>query len=69
MPDTFREEKNNSRSEWDVAYIYKAGRKLFVECQYGAKAPPIVLEPGPSTVTCEFLVQGSDNMSLVCKSH
>ena len=67
-PDTFHQSKGGSRSEWDVAYIYQAGRHLFVECQYGPNAASVILEPVPSTYTCEFVSQGAKNISLVCKS-
>lgn len=68
MPDTFHESKSGSRSEWDVAYIFEAGRHLFVECQYGPKVSAVILEPGPSTYKCEFLSQGDGKKSLMCKS-
>jgi hypothetical protein len=68
-PDTFHQGKNGSRSEWDVAYVYKLGRHLFVQCQYGPKTPAVLLEPVPSTYKCEFISQGAENVSLVCKSH
>jgi hypothetical protein len=68
-PDTFHQSKGGSRSEWDVAYIYQAGRHLFVECQYGPKASAVILEPGPSTYKCEFLSEGAKSVSLSCQSH
>ena len=68
QPDTSQQSKGGSRSQWDVAYIYKAGRHLFVECQYGPNAASVILEPVPSTYTCEFISQGAKNISLVCKS-
>ena len=69
MPDSFRKTGNGSRSGWDVAYIFKAGRQLFVECQYGPNASTVILEPGPSTYKCEFLSGGEKNVSLICRSH
>jgi hypothetical protein len=68
-PDTFHQSKGGSRSEWDVAYIYQAGRHLFVECQYGPEAPAVILEPEPSTSKCEFQSKGVEGVSLVCQSH
>ena len=69
MPDTFRKSKGGSLSEWDVAYIFEAGRHLFVECQYGTKIPPVILEPGSSTRKCEFTSHGAGSKSLICKSY
>jgi hypothetical protein len=69
MPDSFRKIGNGSQSGWDVAYIFEAGRQLFVECQYGPKVSTVILEPGPSTYKCEFLSRGEKNVSLTCQSH
>jgi hypothetical protein len=68
MPDTSHETKNGSQSKWDVAYIFKAGRQLFVECQYGPKGSTVILEPKPSTDKCEFLSQRDKTVSLTCQS-
>lgn len=68
-PDSSHQGKGGIRSEWDVGYIYKAGRHLFVECRYGPKTPSVVLEPGPSTDKCAFISHGAKNVSLVCKSN
>jgi hypothetical protein len=68
MPDTVHESNSGSKSEWDVAYIFEAGRRLFVECQYGPKITPVIIEPSPSTSKCEFLSQGVGKKSLVCRS-
>jgi hypothetical protein len=67
MPDTFRKSKSGSRSEWEVAYIFKAGRRLYVECQYGPKVSTVILEPEPATDKCEWLSQANKNVSFVCK--
>jgi hypothetical protein len=69
MPDSFRKVGNGTRSGWDVAYIFEAGRQLFVECQYGPKVSPVILEPGPSAYKCEFLSRGAKNVSFTCQSH
>lgn len=67
-PDTYKETKTGGRSEWDVAYIYKAGRKLYVECKYNSKTSKVLLEPDASTYKCEFLTQGKKGVSFSCKS-
>ena len=67
-PDSVHESRGETRSEWDVAYIFKAGRRLFVECEYGQEANTVVLEPAPSTYICEYLARGEKEVSLVCKS-
>lgn len=67
-PDTYKETKSGGRSEWDVAYIYQAGRKLYVECQYHSNTTKIILEPDASTYKCEFLTRGKKGVSFSCKS-
>jgi hypothetical protein len=69
MPDTFHESKNETQSKWDVAYIFKAGRQLFVECEYGPKVSMVILEPEPSTYKCELLSQQGKQVALTCQSH
>jgi hypothetical protein len=69
MPDTSHETKNGSQTKWDVAYLFKLGRQLFVECQYGPKGSTVILEPKPSTDKCEFLSQRDKTVSLTCQSH
>jgi hypothetical protein len=68
MPDSFRKTKDGGRSEWDVAYIFEADRKLFVECQYGGKVAPVVIEPKPSTTRCVFVTHDRGHKSLTCVS-
>jgi hypothetical protein len=69
MPDSSREGKGGTRSEWQVAYIFKAGRRLYVECKYGPTISAVMLEPEPSTYKCEFASQGDSTISLTCLSH
>lgn len=66
MPDRFRTTKDGSSSEWDVAYVFQAGRKLFVECKYGKKAAPVVMKPSPRTTKCTFIDQDRGPRSLTC---
>ena len=46
VPDGVHKTKDGTRSVWDVSYIFKDGRQLFVECRYGATASTVVLDPG-----------------------
>ncbi|GGF19300.1 hypothetical protein GCM10011611_26510 [Aliidongia dinghuensis] len=67
MPDTFKKEKTGGgKSDWDVAYIFEAGRQLYVECQYGSKVPSIVLK-APKVNTCTFKSDRNSKNSLTCK--
>ncbi len=68
VPDKFHEGTSGARSEWSVAYIFEAGRRLFVRCQYGRTGSSITLEPDTSTATCEFLTRGGKDVSLTCRS-
>lgn len=68
VPDKSVKEGAGVRSEWSVAYIFKAGRRLFVECRYGGNLPPIVLTPDPSTTHCVFRLAANGNVTLVCLS-
>ena len=68
MPDSFRKTKAGGWSEWDVAYVFKAGRKLFVACKYGDHAAPIVIQPGPATTKCWFIERNRGRRSLTCVS-
>lgn len=54
MPDGVKQRKGSTRSEWNVAYIFKAGRRLFVECDYGPRAKPIVIKPNVHVRACFF---------------
>lgn len=69
MPDRYHKTKDGGRSEWAVAYVFRAGRKLFVECQYGGKVAPVVIEPDPSTTKCTFVTRDRGRKSLTCVSH
>lgn len=65
VPDRYRETKDGGRSEWDVAYAFQAGRKLYVECRYGGEVPPVVIEPAPTTTTlCTFVARRQGRTSL-----
>lgn len=68
VPDRYRKTKDGGRSEWDVAYVYAAGRKLFVECRYGAKVAPVVIEPAPTATQCAFVTRSQGRKSLSCVS-
>lgn len=68
MPDSYHENKGVGRSEWDVAYIFQAGRHLFVKCDYGPSVPAVILEPEPSTQQCVFLSKRDGAVSLTCGS-
>jgi hypothetical protein len=65
-PDSFRETKGVGRSEWDVAYIFQAGRRLYVQCDYGPTTPAVTVEPAASTSRCVFLSKPDGNVSLTC---
>jgi hypothetical protein len=68
VPDSYRKTRDGGRSEWDVAYVFQAGRQLHVECKYGDKAAPVVIEPPPSTTRCEFVTRAKGAKSLTCMS-
>src|ERR1700722_15542738 len=63
MPDRYRKGKSGGQSDWNVTYIFKAGRHLFVECQYGAKIPSIVLEATAAGL-CTFSTNNDAGNSL-----
>ena len=66
MPDHDRKIKGGGQSEWNVAYIFQAGRKLYVECQYGSKMPSTILE-APKVETCTYYTNANRRNSLTCK--
>jgi hypothetical protein len=68
MPDSYRKTRDGGRSEWDVAYVFKAGRQLYVECKYGDKVAPVVIEPATSTTHCAFVTRDKGQKSLTCVS-
>ncbi len=68
VPDTSQKTADGTRSRWSVAYIFQAGRRLYVECQYGPKSAPITLVPEPSTYQCEFLSGRTAQVSLSCQA-
>ncbi|HUB13350.1 MAG TPA: STY0301 family protein [Acetobacteraceae bacterium] len=67
-PDNFHKTRQGTWSEWDVAYIFKAGRQLYVQCQYAQHAASVMLEPGPGTYQCEYVTEAGGKVSLTCKS-
>ena len=66
MPDHYRKSKRGGQSDWNVAYIFQAGRRLYVECQYGSKISSIVLE-APRVDACTYASNGKRRKSLTCK--
>lgn len=68
VPDTSQKTAEGIRSRWSVAYIFQAGRRLYVECQYGPKGPLITLVPEASTYQCEFLSRRTGQVSLSCQA-
>ena len=69
MPDSFHGTKRVGRSEWDVAYIFRAGRRLYVSCDYGPTIAAVVKEPPTTTTTCVLLSHRDGNVSLSCQEH
>ncbi len=68
VPDRYRETKDGGRSEWDVAYVFEAGRKVYVECRYGGRQAPIVIEPAATTTTCTWITRHDGRSALGCVS-
>ncbi|MDY0743307.1 STY0301 family protein [Paucibacter sp. R3-3] len=68
VPDRHRQTKDGSRSEWDVAYVFEAGRQLYVECRYRGNTEPVVIEPPPATTLCTFVTRHRGRSSLGCAS-
>ena len=67
VPDRSVKEGTGVRSEWSVAYVFQAGRKLFVECHYGGAVPPITLAPDASTTHCVYRSAAAGQVTLVCQ--
>lgn len=67
VPDSFHEAEGIGRSEWDVTYIFQAGRRLYVQCDYGPTVPVVVLQPVASTKKCVYLSQRDGTVSLTCR--
>lgn len=66
MPDKSRKLKNGGvESTWDVAYIFQAGRKLYVECQYGSSTSHVTVEPANVKI-CVFS-NSNNRISLSCR--
>lgn len=65
-PDSFHETKGVRRSDWDVAYIFKAGRRLYIQCDYGMTAPVLTLKPTASIKRCEFISQPGAKLRFRC---
>jgi hypothetical protein len=61
MPD----KAGATKSEWSVGYIFKAGRRLYIECKYGADVPAVVLE-AQDVRACTF-TSGKQQKALTCK--
>jgi len=66
VPDSVFETEMDSRAEWDVSYIFQAGRHLYVRCEYGSTIPAVIIEPPASTGTCAFLSGRNGDVSLSC---
>jgi hypothetical protein len=66
MPDNYRKSKSGGQSDWNVAYIFQAGRRLYVQCQYGSKISSVVLE-APKVDICTYSSNGKRRNSLTCK--
>ena len=50
-PHDGREVKRRSRQTWEVAYAYKQGREIYVQCQYLGGASQVI-KPPKTTRTC-----------------
>lgn len=67
VPDRFHDAGGTAQSEWDVRYIFHAGRHLYVRCGYGPSRAAVVLKPAASTARCVFVSQPDGNVSLTCR--
>jgi hypothetical protein len=65
-PDSVAKVAGGTRSAWQVAYVFEAGRQLFVECDYGRKGGKVVIKPERGVRRCLFEAKTSGN-ALVCK--
>jgi hypothetical protein len=65
-PDSVAKVAGGTRSAWQVAYVFEAGRQLFVECDYGRRGGKVVLKPERGVRRCLFEAKASGN-ALVCK--
>jgi hypothetical protein len=65
-PDRYRKGKSGGQSDWNVAYIFEAGRRLHIECQYGSRIPSVVLE-APKVDNCTYYSGRGGGNSLTCK--
>ncbi len=63
-PDHSSETRRYQTARWDVGYIRKAGRQLFVDCQYGKKH--LVVKPPPEVQRCVYRVVKHGITSLKC---
>ncbi len=67
MPDTVSGRHGNGRSDWDIAYIFQAGRRLFVRCEYGPQVHAIIFEPDTRARKCVYRRYATGHRSLACK--
>jgi hypothetical protein len=68
MPDKSRKTgAGGTESSWEVDYIFKAGRKLYVECKYDSKAVSAVLLEPAKVGVCIFASTRDRRVSLVCR--
>jgi hypothetical protein len=65
VPDTIS--RSGGRSRWELAYLFKLGRRVFVQCRYAPGDPAVVVEPGKAIRACTFATSGTGEKSLVCE--
>jgi hypothetical protein len=65
VPDSSHKTKAGTTASWDVSYIYKAGRAVFLRCDYG-QAAPVEIELKVPVKACTY-TEGASGKSLGCK--
>ncbi|MDO7842525.1 STY0301 family protein [Sphingomonas immobilis] len=65
VPDGGRKTKAGRVDTWDLGYVYKAGRHVFLRCDYG-KPQPVEIKLTVPVKACA-LTQGAKAKSLSCK--
>ena len=65
-PDQYRKTKGGGKSDWEVGYVFQAGRDLFIECQYGEKIPSVVLKADKHIRRCSYASRRDGRNALTC---
>lgn len=58
VPDDSSGKPGHESASWDVAYIYKAGRKPFLACRYADTQKPLAIEATEPVTHCTITEMG-----------